>query len=95
MAEGRDLTTIFYKLKLKRTRKSSEVFEKMAKSVKKRGATKKWICTYDENRFAVDFGDASSETFVVEFDEKKVCNENSEPVTGRHHDVFHDSMRIR
>ena len=74
MAEDRDLTTIFYKLKLKRTRKSSEVFEKMAKSVKKRGATKKWICTYDENRFAVDFGDASSETFVVEFDEKKVCN---------------------
>ncbi|MCR4888029.1 MAG: hypothetical protein K5979_02455 [Ruminococcus sp.] len=74
MAEDRDLTTIFYTLKLKRTRKPIEVFEKMAKSVKKRGATKKWICTYDEESFAVDFGDGLNETFIVRFDDKKVCN---------------------
>lgn len=73
MAEDRDLTTLFYKLKLKRTRKPLEVFEKMAKSVKKRGATKNWSCTYDENSFLIDFGDGLNETFAVQFDEKKVC----------------------
>ena len=74
MAKDRDLTTLFYKLKLKRTRKPLEVFEKMAKSVKKRGATKNWICTYDEEHFLIDFGDGLNETFAVRFDEKKVCN---------------------
>ncbi len=75
MSDTRDSTTLFYKLKLKRTRKPVEVFEKMAKSVKKRGATKNWVCEYDENDFRIDFGDEMSETFVMRFDEKKVCED--------------------
>lgn len=71
---SRESTTIFYKLKLKRTRKPIEVFEKMAKSVNKRGVTKNWNCEYDENDFIVDFGDEFSETFSIKFDDKKVCN---------------------
>lgn len=70
----KDKTTLFYKLKLKRTRTPAEVFEKMSKSVKKKGATKNWVCTYDEERFAIDFGDEYSETFRITFDEKKVCD---------------------
>lgn len=70
-----DQTTLFYKLKLKRTRTPTEVFEKMSKSVKKKGATKNWVCNYDEKYFAIDFGDEKSETFRISFDEKKVCNE--------------------
>ena len=71
MSDLRESTTIFYKLKLKRTRKPKEVFEKMAKSVKKRGATKSWICKYNEEGFRIDFGDEYSETFVISFDDKK------------------------
>lgn len=74
MSDLRESTTIFYKLKLKLTRKPIEVFEKMAKSVKKRGATKSWICEYDEESFQIDFGDEYSETFVISFDDKKTCN---------------------
>lgn len=69
-----DKTTLFYKLKLKRTRTPAEVFEKMSKSVKKKGATKNWVCTYDEESFAIDFGDEKSETFRIGFNEKKVCD---------------------
>ncbi len=71
----RDSTTIFYELKLKRTRKPLEVFEKMAKTVKKRGATKNWVCEYDENYFRIDFNDDFSETFVITFNEKKICKD--------------------
>lgn len=69
----KDSTTIFYDLKLKRTRKPLEVFEKMAKSVKKHGATKNWVCAYDEEIFRIDFNDDFSETFVIRFNEKKIC----------------------
>ena len=71
-----DQTTIFYKLKLKRTRTPMEVFEKMQKSVKKKGATKNWICTVDSEAqsMSIDFGDEKSETFCLYFDEKKTCN---------------------
>ena len=69
-------TTIFFKLKLKRTRTPMEVFEKMKKSVKKKGATKNWICDIDEAApsMTIDFGDNESETFYLSFDDKKVCN---------------------
>lgn len=39
--------TIFYAIKLKRTKTPIEVFEKMQKAVKKKGVTKKWICDID------------------------------------------------
>lgn len=74
MSDAREYTTIFYKLKLKRTRKPIEIFQKMAKAVKNRGATKKWSCNYDEQNFVVDFGDNYSETFTMQFDDKKVCS---------------------
>ena len=71
-----DKTTIFYRLKLKRTRSPMEVIEKMQKCVKKKGATKNWICTVDseEQYLRIDFGDEMSETFRLSFDEKKVCD---------------------
>lgn len=69
-------TTVFYKLKLKRTRTPTEVFEKIKRSVKKKGATKKWTYFIDaENQFmSVDFGDEKSETFRLSFDDKKICS---------------------
>lgn len=75
MSDLRECTTIFYKLKIKRTRKPIEVFEKMAKSVKKRGATKNWTCEYNEDSFRIDFGDEYSETFGIRFDDKKICKD--------------------
>ncbi|MDE7231040.1 MAG: hypothetical protein K2N56_11225, partial [Oscillospiraceae bacterium] len=69
-----DQTTIFYTLKLKRTRTPAEVFEKMSKSVKKKGATRNWMCKYDDQSFTIEFGDEKSETFCICFNEKKVCD---------------------
>lgn len=68
--------TIFYTLKLKRTKTPMEVFEKMQKSVKKKGPTKNWICTVDnENeRMEIDFGDGESETFTLDF-KNKIAND--------------------
>ncbi len=59
--------TIFYELKLKRGRRPLEVFEKMAKTVKQRGVTKKWSYKIDEQNgiFSIDFGDGESESFVL------------------------------
>lgn len=70
-----DMTTIFYKLKLKRTQTPSKLFEKLQKSVKKKGATKDWVCTVDgENGYmSIDFGEDKGETFVLRFDDKMVC----------------------
>lgn len=70
-----DQTTIFYKLKLKRTRTPSKLFEKLQKSIKKKGATKDWVCTVDEEKgyMSVDFGEDKGETFCLKFDDKKVC----------------------
>ena len=73
MSDTREQTTIFYRLKLKRTRKPADAFEKMSKAVKKRGATKNWNCKFDENSFVLDFGDDINSTFTVKFDDKKVC----------------------
>lgn len=72
-----DQTTIFYKLKLKRTRSPMEVIEKMQKCVKKKGATKNWTCTVDSEAqsMSIDFGDGMSETFCLSFNEKKVCDD--------------------
>lgn len=68
--------TVFYKLKLKRTRTQMEVFGKMQKAVKKKGATKNWTCTIDSERerLTIDFGDEKSENFCLSFDDKKSCS---------------------
>lgn len=75
MPDISDQTTIFYRLKLKRTRNPMEVFEKMQKSVKKKGATKNWVCTIDSEKpsMTIDFCDKKSETFCLSFDDQKVC----------------------
>lgn len=76
MSDHADQTTIFYKLKLKRTRTPLEVIEKMRKTIKKKGATKDWICTVDEEAqtMCVDFGEDKGESFFLSFDENKVCD---------------------
>ncbi|MDE7234330.1 MAG: hypothetical protein K2N29_04640 [Ruminiclostridium sp.] len=74
--EGTEMAdTIFFTLKLKRGKTSEELFEKMRKSVKPKGATKNWICEVDGNSgiFSINFNDEKSEAFVLSFDEKKVC----------------------
>lgn len=67
--------TIFYTLKLKRTRTPMEVFQKMKKKVKNKGVTQNWTCDIDvENEtMTVDFGDGESENFFIKFD-KKICD---------------------
>lgn len=65
--------TIFYTLKLKRTKTPQELFEKMQKFVKPKGVTKNWECEVGEC-FCIDFHDeGGSEPFVLKFNEKKVC----------------------
>lgn len=62
--------TIFYKGKLKRTKTPADVFAKIQKAVKKKGPTKNWVCTIDnENQsLFIDFNDGKSETFGLSFD---------------------------
>lgn len=62
--------TIFYKLKLKKNKTSSDVFNKLQKSIKKKGPTKNWICSINENQMIIDFCDEKSETFVLQFNGK-------------------------
>ncbi len=81
--------TIFYTLKLKRTKTQIEVFEKMKKSIKKKGATKKWNCVIDNDCMIIDFGDEISENFCISFDEKKICNSFCKvyfPISGENYD---------
>ena len=68
--------TIFFTLKLKCSKTSQELFEKMKKSVKPKGATKNWICEVDGNNgiFSINFNDGKSEAFVISFNEKNVCD---------------------
>lgn len=77
MSNHEDQTTIFYKLKLKRTRTPMEAIEKMRKTIKEKGATKDWTVNVDGNAqtMYVDFGEDKGETFAVSFDEKKVCDD--------------------
>ncbi|MBR1567983.1 MAG: hypothetical protein IJ648_03390 [Lachnospiraceae bacterium] len=65
--------TIFYKLTLKRGKKPLDVFARMKTKVKKKGATKKWICEINESEeyMSVDFGDGESETLLLKFDKNK------------------------
>lgn len=64
--------TIFYQGKLGRGKDPLEVFEKIAKGIKKKGPTKDWICTLDEESpfLKIDFPDGKSESFVLKFNEK-------------------------
>ena len=76
MSEYADQITIFYTLKLKRTRTPVEAFEKMRKAIKKKGASNDWsyIISEDNQTMTVNFGDNKSENFVVSFDSTKVCD---------------------
>ena len=68
--------TIFFTLKLKCSKTPNELFEKMKKFVKPKGATKNWLCNVDDNSkiFSINFNDGKSETFVIAFNEKNVCD---------------------
>lgn len=64
--------TIFYKGKLKRGKDPLLVFEKIKKGIRKKGPTKDWICTVDEDGqfLCIAFPDGKSESFVLQFKEK-------------------------
>lgn len=70
---GEDMPdTIFYQGKLKRGKDPLDVFEKITKGIKKKGPTKDWSYTIDEERecLRIDFPDGKSESFVLEFNDK-------------------------
>lgn len=68
--------TIFFTMKLKSNKTTKELFEKMKKSIKHKDATKNWICEVDRDSgvFSINFNDGKSESFVISFNEKNVCN---------------------
>lgn len=68
--------TIFFTLKLRGGKTSGELFEKMKKFVKPKGATKNWACQVDGDGgiFSINFNDEKSEAFVISFDKKNVCS---------------------
>lgn len=66
--------TIFYTMKLKRSKSPIEVYEKLEKKInKKKGPTSKWECIYDseDESIAIDFHDEESETFYLKLDKKE------------------------
>lgn len=66
--------TIFFNMKLKRTKEPIEVYEKLEKKIhKKNGPTRKWECTFEPENDAIviDFHDEESETFVAALDKKE------------------------
>ncbi len=63
--------TIFYSLKLKRNKTPEQVFEKIKKAVKPKGATAKWSVSTEGHSLWIDFGDEASETFCLVFNDKK------------------------
>lgn len=67
--------TIFYKGKLKRGKNPLEVFEKINKSIKKKGPTRQWDCKIDaeKEQLCIVFPDGS-ENFVLDFNEKGEFN---------------------
>lgn len=64
--------TIFYKGVLKRGKDPLAVFEKITKGIGKRGPSKNWTYTIDEEQSSllIDFQDDKSETFFLQFKEK-------------------------
>ena len=63
--------TIFYDIKLKKNRTVSDVFIKIQKFVKPKGATKNWECFVGKNELVIDFHDDKSETFCLAFEKKE------------------------
>ena len=61
--------TLYYSGKLKRNVYPSELYEKINKSIKKKGPTKLWEChlSESEDSIIIDFNDEVSETFCFEF----------------------------
>ena len=64
--------TLFISGKKKRTATVYDIFEKIAKGIKKKGPTKNWVCELDEENCSIliDFNDEKSETFILSFGEK-------------------------
>lgn len=72
MNNASEYNTIFFKLRLKRTRTPEEVFEKMRKYIKNKPAARKWTAQIsDSSLFQLNFNDDKSETLSILFDEKK------------------------
>lgn len=69
--------TIYISGKLKRNILISELYEKISKSIKKKGPTKLWECHMTEfgDTIIIDFDDDGSETFGLTFNKKKEFDE--------------------
>lgn len=63
--------TIFYSLKLKDNKSPNQIFERIQKKVKPKGATAKWTVFTDGQSLIIDFGDGASETFCLNFEKKQ------------------------
>lgn len=76
--KGKTMTdTIYISGKLKRNILISELYEKISKSIKKKGPTKLWECHMTEfgDTIIIDFNDEGSETFGLTFNEKNEFDE--------------------
>ena len=68
--------TVFFDGKRKRTKSSMEIFEKIAKSIKKKGIMNEWeysIYEADEE-MVINFNDGKSESFSIKFNSKGEFN---------------------
>ena len=64
--------TLFISGKKKRTATIIDIFDKIAKGIKKKGPTKNWVCRVDEENSAIliNFNDEKSEAFILSFGDK-------------------------
>ncbi len=85
--------TIFYTLTLKRTKTPSDVFEKMKKQIKRKGATARWSSTVENGVLTVDFGDGMSECLCLSFDESGVCKGCCKVCFPMEGDLFEDEKK--
>ena len=60
--------TLYYDITLKKKKSPEEVFEKLAKSTGKPGATKKWLCTVSGEVLEIDFCREDWGKLVMTFD---------------------------
>ena len=63
--------TVFYTMKLKANKTPEQVFEKLKKKIRPKGATAKWAADVKGGSFVIDFGDGESEAFCLSFVSKK------------------------
>lgn len=90
--------TIFFSMKLKRSKNPAEVYEKLEKKInKKKGPTSKWECRYNsqEESICIDFHDEKSETFYLKLNKKQAYSGFCKVYFDLGDDVFDKSSEFK